>query len=38
MKIDFKDMERNLAASKFLTWTIAKRALFRSGLVLGTSS
>ena len=38
MKLNLKEMERNHAASKLLTWTIAKGALFRPGLVLGTSS
>ena len=34
MKLNLKEMERNHAASKLLTWTLAKAALFRPGLVL----
>ena len=38
MEIQFREMERRLAASNLLTREIAKRALSRPGLALATSS
>ena len=38
VKRNFIEMKLTPAASTLLTWTIAKRALFRPGLALGASS